>query len=544
MFKSDLGRRGRRARYLTITAALVGSALAPTAALASAPAGGEPLETGENITVVHNIDFIAAFGVGTVGDSVTVEVFRKSADGDLVLLGTETGPLADTLDGPGIEVNHGPEGPPGDGDCWQDFTPDIVPYDLVRVTNNDTADVDEVLVDDITFDSATVDAATGEAQYRGFAISAATGLPFPAATLDSGFWRTDVGGEDARGESPTVEVGADGQYVARWIPPTFGQFVGDNQASATDVANAARAEFGYGHVPPVDPTAVNPETQLADGLGSSPGPALGCDEPGLSPSESNSVRTATPNPLGLSSGAVQITGTKVTDASTDVQVTLSDGTNTVGPLAATVTGNDWTLSVPRTADGAGNSWDELADGVISISGAFVHGAETLGGEVLRIRKDTAPPPPVDPGNGGGNGGGAGGGAGAGGAGVGAGAGGTGSPVVLPAVQRFVQVSSLRARSRVRLRSARRSGIRVSFVAPEGANVVRVQLFRGSRSAQADQPVGERTVQLSRTGRHAVRINARSVRRALRRGVYRIVISAGQSEDSLNQAVGKRIRIVR
>jgi hypothetical protein len=112
------------------------------------------------------------------------------------------------------------------------------------------------------------------------------------------------------------------------------------------------------------------------------------------------------------------------------------------------------------------------------------------------------------------------------------------------VARFVQVSSLRTRSRVRLRSARRSGIRVSFVAPEGANVVRVQLFRGSRAAQNDQAVGQRTVQLSRTGRHAVRINARSVRRALRRGVYRIVISAGQSEDSLNQAVGKRIRIVR
>lgn len=545
-------RSTRKLGACAAAAAALAAAIPISASASPVPGGAaaDGLEDGENITVVHNIDFIAAFGVGTLGQSVTVEAFRRATNNGLVLLGTATGPLVDTPEGPGIEVNHGPLGSPQPGDCWETFTPDVVPYDLVRVTNNISGDIDEVLIDDITLDSTSVDPATGEAHYRGFAISAATGLPLPAAMLDSGFWRTTVNGADARGESPVVEVATDGQYVARWQPPNFGQFVGANQASAADVASADRQEFGYGHVPPAPPAVLNIETQLADGVGSSPGPALGCDAPGLSPSESNSVRTATPDPLTLSSGALEISGTKMTDASVDVTVSLTDTVgNTVGPLPAVVAAgtNNWTLSVPRSVEGPGNSWDDLNDGVITIRGAFVHGGDSIGGEVLRIRKDLTPPPAPGGGDTGGGGAGGAGGAGAGGAGAGGAAGGSGGTgggtQVTPIDPATLRVFDLQTRSRVRLRSARRNGVAAAFNVPEGANVVRVELFRVGGAAQ-----NRRLASVTRTvtggSRVTIRLRSRRVRRQLRTGQYRLVVRTGAGNVLAGRGVVKRLRIVR
>ena len=135
-------RPGRTALLASAASAAL-AATALTGAPASATLSGPGVTAGHNITVFHNIDFVAVFGWG-LGDTLTVTVER-----DGVLIGTATGAAVDTPEGPGLEVNHGPEGAPLPGDCWEGHTPDIRPGDVVSVT--DGAVTDQVTVDNIAF---------------------------------------------------------------------------------------------------------------------------------------------------------------------------------------------------------------------------------------------------------------------------------------------------------------------------------------------------------------------------------------------------------
>ena len=111
-----------RVRPAAVRGALLGAAFASALTASPAIAAEGPLKVrpGHNITVFHNIDMVAAFGYGEAGDEITIDVIRA---GERV--GTATGPLVDNGDGPALEVNHGPEGPPAPGDCWEGTTPDI-----------------------------------------------------------------------------------------------------------------------------------------------------------------------------------------------------------------------------------------------------------------------------------------------------------------------------------------------------------------------------------------------------------------------------------
>ena len=89
---------------------------ADDASAALTPTG---IRDGHNITVFHNIDFVATFG-HQVGTPLTVEVFRGPH-----LIARAAGPAVATAEGPGLEVNHGPEFAAQPGDCWEGATPDI-----------------------------------------------------------------------------------------------------------------------------------------------------------------------------------------------------------------------------------------------------------------------------------------------------------------------------------------------------------------------------------------------------------------------------------
>ena len=126
-----------RGRWVKVAVAASVAALAPTA-MSTVPAEGTVVDIapGHNVTVFHNIDFVAAFGHGdTAGaETVTVEVRRNG-----VVIGTATGPPIGEAPEVGLEVNHGPEGVPADGDCWVGHTPDIRPGDRITVTNTTAA---------------------------------------------------------------------------------------------------------------------------------------------------------------------------------------------------------------------------------------------------------------------------------------------------------------------------------------------------------------------------------------------------------------------
>ncbi len=120
MNEPSVNRRHKGRTRLKAAAAVAAAALVPTM-LSTTPAQGTVVNVadGHNITVFHNIDFVAVVGYDE-GEVLTVQVVRNGA-----VIGTATGPArGDAVDGFGLEVNHGPEGAPLAGDCWVGGTPE------------------------------------------------------------------------------------------------------------------------------------------------------------------------------------------------------------------------------------------------------------------------------------------------------------------------------------------------------------------------------------------------------------------------------------
>src|SRR5919206_2585305 len=290
---TKMPRGAARARARRRSGVAVMMALTASAALAAdAPAAVDPeigVRAGHNVSVFHEIDMVAGFG-HEVGRPLTIEVFRAGHR-----IGRAAGPALVTPEGGGLEVNHGPVGLPLPGDCWEQRTPDIRPFDRVVVTDADGGQ-DAVLVDDIGFDAGqpTYDAVSGEVSLTGHA-RAALGEPIPAATLEGEFRLTSR----LRGGPARIETTGDGGFRAVYERPYFmernreGRSEEEIRLALLDPA--AEHTIGFGHLNPF----ANGETQIAD-LGGIPGPAPGCE---AAPAAGGNAASATDDDLvGPASG--------------------------------------------------------------------------------------------------------------------------------------------------------------------------------------------------------------------------------------------------
>ena len=385
MNSNKSGGRHRDRRTLTRLSTLGAVALAAAAVAAPAanstigPAG---VADGHNITVFHNIDFVAAFG--NEGD-LTVDVIRNGVN-----IGTAAGPTVDAGEGPALEVNHGPEGAAQPGDCFEGHTPDVLPGDLIRVTNTPEPTVppappagpptvDEVIVDDITFSGPAYEAADGSVRVDGVA-KFANGAPIPLGDLDSSEFRDTSKYRTAPTRTVRTPGTTDGFTLIYDSPYLDADgrdelFNGNLALRKQSLLTTGGHGTGFGH------TEVLPlESMLVDGIDDVPGPAPGCD----APSEANSVLAADDDAVNIASEGLALSGTKMSDAD-GVEVTLTDGTTTTAPLEADVSGNNWTLDVPRA------TLDTLADGKITVAGSYDHGGTALYGKTLSLQKDTVAP---------------------------------------------------------------------------------------------------------------------------------------------------------
>lgn len=318
-------------------AALVAVAGLGASALAAMPASATVTDlgvnTGHNITVFHNIDFVAVFG-WTEGEELTVTVERGNA-----VIGTSTGAAVATPEGPGMEVNHGPEGAPVAGDCWVGHTPDIRPGDRVTVTNGTLTD--QVVVDNIAF--------TGRPSVRSgdivvpFVAKRANGNAIPAAFIDSAEFRA-ASNNSVRFEGNRVLVerqpgGAPGEYRMRYRSP-FRPSRNDSETPFNQ-AQLRRALLGDGHAVGFGHVAPLPlESMLYDGLDDAPGPAPGCE---AAPSAQWKANSATPGVVNVTNRAQGLTVRGLSHDATAVNVALSDS-DPATPAAA--------LSVPATLSAA------------------------------------------------------------------------------------------------------------------------------------------------------------------------------------------------
>ena len=378
-------------RIGSVRVALAAAAAALLATLAlGAPAPASPVAPGsvgegKNISVFHNSDFVAAFGYG-LGRPLTVDLYRGPHR-----IATAFGPAVSTPEGAGLEINHGPAGAATQGDCWEDFTPDVLPND--RIVVRDGTVTDEVLVDGVTITGAPIDEVSTtdptDVTIEGRAAFA-DGTPIPLDLL-SGESRHD--GPRFRAEPNAIERISgtqDGwravyQYPYRVVqvkePLTW-------QERKQAILNGDHA-VGYGHVVPPPP-----ETQIAE-FPAAGGPALDCANPSsphYAPAHTNAVTTSDDPMVTQSSGSLVLSGVAGDDV-TGVDVTLSDTGSETADVTVAATG--LTAGPGQRAWSAEFTRDQvlgLADGTLTASGTYgLQGGGAATGAVKQLRKEAVPP---------------------------------------------------------------------------------------------------------------------------------------------------------
>ncbi|HEX8781082.1 MAG TPA: chitobiase/beta-hexosaminidase C-terminal domain-containing protein [Nocardioides sp.] len=371
----------RRPSRRTTWGAMVGAAGLAATSLATLPASGTVVDAveGHNVTVFHNIDFVAVFGHGA-GDPVTVEVIRNG-----VTIGTATGSAAGPEGEIGLEVNHGPEGVPAAGDCWEGRTPDIRPGDTIRVTS--PGGVDEVVVDNLAFTGNPRRIGSGDIVVP-FRAKRADGTAILPSSIDSAEFRA---GSRLRYEATEIIVerqpgGAPGALRMRYTEP----FQPGRNRDALSSAAVARLLLGDGHATGFGHTEVLPtEAMLLDGLGDTPGPAPGCED--IGPAATWTISGVTPETIGLANLARGLTVRGASHEATSVTVTLNDNdaTTTGGPVTATVTPS----GTPAQTWTASFTADQLAglNGRISVVAQHELAGGTISGGSATVLKDLVAP---------------------------------------------------------------------------------------------------------------------------------------------------------
>ena len=378
----NIRERGSRFKKLLATSA---TALLVSLPLAMPPAQALPtgpgIQDGHNITVFHHLDFIAVFGY-EVGEQLTIDVYRGDHK-----IGTASGPAVDTgateeglLGDGGLEVNHGPEGTPVDGDCWTGHTPDVLPGDRVVVTS--AGGTEEVTVDDITMEAPKDDTSTADPSdvvVEGRASDANGAISLDR--LDSGEIR--VGSRFRANPNEVVRIpGTQDGYRAVYKAPYVIERNRDNVDPKQAILDGDHA-MGYGHIAPLPA-----ETQLVDGLGGG-GPAPGCE---AAPKQANAVANSDDDFVNIVSDTLNLSGTAMEDVS-GVNVTLSDGdAATTDPtveatdLSAGPGEKTWSVQFSRA------QLDALGDGTLTATGAYaLSGGGTTTGATLEFQKDTVAP---------------------------------------------------------------------------------------------------------------------------------------------------------
>lgn len=555
-------------------AAVAGSvALCAAADRVEADTGPAGVRPGNNITVFHNIDMIGSFG-HAVGENVQVDVFRgghriASVRGSAV----DAGP-----DGGALEVNHGPDGAPRPGDCFEGATPDIRPGDRIVVSNpGGRAGVDEAIVDDISFDATPVkrlmvDPATGQAAVPVDVLDPLTGQPtgetvlppgsreevwvegtasfvdengirspMPTAKLDSASF-IDPADNQLRVDASLVDAAAGpGTFRARyWAPFKFERNRrGHSDAYVLDVLeNGDGHAMGYGHTAVVPPTAM-----LVDGFGEQAGPALGCESAPKVPSSVGAmslgdarVDELTPANSGPSAPDLVVGGWAAATVNS-AQVLLSNGARSRRKAVDLTGGTDargWSAGFTQA------ELAELGDGTLTAQ-LLVDDLPVGAARTIRRTSAAPAPAPVDPTPAPTTGGGT---AAApvpvpGLAVLGA-TPSSGAATVKPAVA--MRASRVSAPSRLGAGAAKRRGLVASFVAPKGARYAEAALYRVAGTKRT--LIAKKAFATTGGRREVARFTSAAVRRKLKAGRYVVEVRSGPARDRLGPAVVRSLRISR
>lgn len=379
----------RRTRVIISTA----GAVAAAAALA-APAGAA-VSLPHSIAVFYHRDFVQASGFAD-GELVNVTAQRNG-----VVIGTATNvPAIDSTPGAGdglVTVNH-----PG-GSCWDTFTPDLRPGDVITTTTATATDSTTVANVEVTQQAKNIG---GTIVVKGFAADAA-GNPLP---LDQIQQRVVAGNPlplfDKNGKRD-MRAGANGSegtlsydpVDAATNPKGINWTATYTGLDSTDQATAVAAESRLIWLGP-NPTLVNPagfpaEATFAEVGGDKPAlPGPGSPEcPALAQNAVTSVdagHMANGKPtINAADQNRDLTVSGVSNGATAVSVTLTDSANrtitqTGTPSSATGAAV-WSVTFPAA------DVRTLADGPVTAAGSYTVSGKGIGGATLGITKDVVAP---------------------------------------------------------------------------------------------------------------------------------------------------------
>lgn len=392
----------RRRRQALAAAAAVTSIAAFAVAAAPASATHAQSQSTHNLSIFHNLDFVAVSGFDD-GDKLTIAVDRPGV-GQIASLRADARP-GEAAGDFGLELNHGPAGDPELGDCWTNYVPDILPGDTVSVTypvGEGTA-TDSDVVDDIQITRGMFTAGSDVA-FEGIALDAA-GNPINVATLDSGETRAD-------GATPRVRAAVTRVVAIPGVPGGFralherAQNYGLTAGTATlDQIHAGLLNFGdpaigYGHLEPPPPFVQLVEgisSRQADGIPGG-GPAIGC--PPL-PFERNSIETLDRSAINAANAGspIVVNGRAATGVTAgDIEIRVDDTVVNDAVVTVNAATRSWSATIPDTA------LLLVADGPVTIEARFAGAFRPVPGArvtTVVLEKDTSAPaaPSAKPGTG-------------------------------------------------------------------------------------------------------------------------------------------------
>jgi Chitobiase/beta-hexosaminidase C-terminal domain len=345
------GMSRRSAMYLTV---LFGALLASLFAVAGSARAA--VTVGSNITAFPNRDMAVVVGYEP-DEELTVDVLRNG-----VVIGTTKGPAVETPEGIGLEVNHGPLGAPAPGDCWENYTPDIIGGDVIRVTTARGVDTMTVAGVDMTGDPVLVEG-TDSVAVKG----TASGLPLTDIAVE--FRRDKPQPRFRRGPFLPVATATAGEWEATFRPSTTTSPEGLSTAQQRDIA---LNEASWSAV--VDNVT---ETTISE-LGEPGGVAAGC----TGSADPNAIGGGYTEPVNLASGDITLSGT-ARDTVTAVSVKVGALAAKDATLSETATGGvkTWTLALTKA------ELEPLPDGSVTIIPSF----DTIAGGTRSMLKDTVAP---------------------------------------------------------------------------------------------------------------------------------------------------------
>jgi Chitobiase/beta-hexosaminidase C-terminal domain len=573
-------RARRRARAAITTAAAMG-VIATTGALSPVASAAfvEPPQMPHAPTVFPDRDFVSAEGYANNKD-MRITVLRNG-----VPIGQATG----TTDNAGlIEVNH-----PG-GVCWSGTTPNIIAGDKIVIAEaGDPADTgDAVTVSNVTADAAVKETdalgdPTGRVIVTGRALNA-DGSPMDLGLVEQRVVNPDlkdtaVGKRDVRavvGEGLSADPSVAGGFIAVYdqYPDDIDDLIvnGQTRVLTWQATNAAGDRLGI----------------TIHEVGEVGGPGFGGCPGGSDYAVTGANHPAVTKAMKDTGASLVVQG--VAQDASAIDVTLTDGVTSTPPVVAATTDSPSGAQTWR-AEFTAAQLDALRDGTLTASAVYTLGSGTVSGGSRTFAKDTIAPdaPQATPGSGTYTSSQAvvfhttdpaakvhfavGGGSASAASPVAPvqlaitssqtvsaiavdpvgntsgvarfdytihaappivqvipGAGATAPPAsqVLAAQSASLAVSRLTLARRISVTRLRAHGLRTSMRVPDGANVVRIAIYR-SRNGQRTGRALYATTRAVRAGMLRVTVRNRRVLSKLRPGTYVMEARSGRSLDSLD-----------